>query len=265
MRRDICGRTRRGVVLVAVLVLALIAVFAGLRAAAKLATAETAESESRERLQLAYTEKARVIRVSADAGGARFALTAISNAGSHPSFARTPVEAIAWLPCPIWSRKGPWCRRERSGAHIGDAQMKYSRPVMRREMCWSTAWWMAAWRLNYGGGLGASDAQPIADLTFSPDGSMLAARFDTGAIAAWNLATPAARFHQQREARPNPMRRIFITGLAFSVDSKRLIFGDREEQGRFPSAMWPRAEISSAIQCELGKTYRMRPDLKQGR
>src|SRR6185295_14820759 len=54
-----------------------------------------------------------------------------------------------------------------------------------------------------------------------------------------------------------------FTGLAFSADSKQFIFGDREEQGQISIyELATRRKMSSAINV-TGKTYRMRPDLKQ--
>ncbi len=60
MRRDILrANTAVAVVLIAVLALALVAVFAGLRAVRNERRAEAAETENRDRLRIAYTEEAR--------------------------------------------------------------------------------------------------------------------------------------------------------------------------------------------------------------
>ena len=265
MRQDMLrANTAVVVVLVAVLVLALIAVFAGLRAAQNLQRAETAESQSRERLQLAYTEKARVIRVSADAGGRAVALTAISNAVAiHPS-PELRSEAIAWLALSDLVPEGAMVPAPKELVRIlTDRQMKYfaTGDAEGNVLVYSLVDGNLAFELR-AADLGVKTHQPIADLTFSPDGSMLAARFDTGAIAAWNVATRKPVFTSSLEA-TNPMAAHLFTGLAFSVDSKRLIFGDREEQGQISICeVATGRKISSAINV-VGKTYRMRPDLKQ--
>ncbi|HSY16785.1 MAG TPA: hypothetical protein VK815_00560, partial [Candidatus Acidoferrales bacterium] len=265
MRQDMLrANTAVVVVLVAVLVLALIAVFAGLRAAQNLQRAETAESESRERLQLAYTEKARVIRVSADAGGRAVALTAISNAVAIHSSPELRSEAIAWLALSDLVQEGAMVPGPKDLVRIlTDPKMKYftTGNAEGNVLVYSLVDGSLAFELR-AADLGVKTHQPIADLTFSPDGSMLAARFDTGAIAAWNLETRQPVFTSSVSA-TNPMAALPFTGLAFSVDSKRLIFGDREEQGQISIyEVATGQKISSAINV-VGKTYRMRPDLKQ--
>ncbi len=98
IRRDMLRtNTAMGLVLAAVLALALVAVFAGLRAARNLKRAEGAEADGRERLRRAYTAQARAMRASAEAGGREAALVSISNAVAIRPSADTRTEAIACL------------------------------------------------------------------------------------------------------------------------------------------------------------------------
>ncbi|MDR3458872.1 MAG: ATP-binding protein [Verrucomicrobiae bacterium] len=265
MRRDMLrANTAVVLVLVAVLVMALIAVFAGLRAAQNLRRAKSAESESRERLRLGYTEEARAIRVSADAGGRPAALAAISNAVNIQPSAELRSEAIACLAMSDLVQEGALVPAPKELPRIlMDPQLKYfmTSDAEGNVLVYSLVDGSQVCEFR-AADVGVNTHQPIADLTFSPDGSMLAARFDTGAIAVWNLASRQPIFTNSIEA-TNSMGAHPFTGLAFSVDSKRLIFGDREEQGQISIYdLTTGRKLSSAINV-LGKTYRMRPDLKQ--
>src|SRR5690349_1810163 len=76
------ANTTVALVLIAVFAVALVAVFAGLRAARNQARAEEAEAASRERLWNAYVAAARAVRVSNEAGHREAALGIISTAAT---------------------------------------------------------------------------------------------------------------------------------------------------------------------------------------
>ncbi|HEV2694810.1 MAG TPA: ATP-binding protein [Verrucomicrobiae bacterium] len=265
MRRDMLrANTAVVMVLVAVLVMALIAMFAGWRAAKNLRRAETAESKGRERLRLAYTEEARAIRVAADAGGRMAALIAISNAVAIQPSPELRTEATACLALSDLVQEGAMVPAPKDLARLlMDPQMKYfaTGDMVGNVQIFSLVDGSQAFEFP-AASLGVRTHQPIIDLTFSPDSSMIATRFDNGAVAVWNLQTCRAIFTNSVEA-TNTMIARLPTGLVFSADSKQLIFGDVAEQGQISIYdLTTGQKISSAINV-IGKTYRMRPDLKQ--
>ena len=91
------ANTAVALVLLAVLVLALVAVLAGMRAARNQARAVEAEAAGQDRLWKAYLAEARALRISGKAGRREAALTVISNAAALHTSTELRTEAIASL------------------------------------------------------------------------------------------------------------------------------------------------------------------------
>ncbi|MDB6029455.1 MAG: putative Histidine kinase [Verrucomicrobiales bacterium] len=264
-RRDML-RTNTAViiVLVAVLALALLAVFAALIAAQNVRRAEAAEADSRKRLHLAYTEGARAFRVSSEAGGRAAAMNAISNAAAIRLSPELRTEAIACLALSDLVPDGPNIPTPKGlSRFLTDSRMKYfafgdgpgnvliHSLVDGRQLFVLDGTAISGWT-----------QRPVGDLSISPDSSLLAARFDSGTVVVWNLETRKPIFWNSVAA-TNTLVSRRLTGLAFSSDSTLLTFGDLAEQGNISIYnVITGQRIASGINV-WGKTFRVRPDLKQ--
>jgi len=263
-RRDILrANTAMVVVLTAVLALALVAVFAGLRAARNQRRAEAAEAEDQERLRVALTEEARAIRLSAEAGGRAAALTAISNAVAIRVSPELRTEAMACLALADLVPEGPLVPTAKDLTRLlVDPQLRYytysddaGKVYVRGlsadylDLVFNTA------------DVGNQVTQPVAELDFSPDGQLLATCLADGSVAVWSLATHQPVFINQFSATntlsPTPLR-----GLAFTPDSRRLIFADPAVQGRISIYNLATGQRESGGAKAWGKTFRLHPDLQ---
>src|SRR5262249_17378643 len=106
--------------------------------------------------------------------------------------------------------------------------------------------------------LGAGARMPVANVCFSPDGSLLGARFFGGAVVVWDLATKkplmAVATNSTKE---------LASDLTFSPDSKRVIFADVEAERQI--AVY---EVATGRRLSLGiqagiNFFRLRPDGRQ--
>jgi len=269
IRRDML-RTNTAVVLVlvAVLALALVAVFAGLRAARNLQRAEGAEADGRERLRKAYTAQARALRATAEADGREAAMTSISNAAAIRPSSDTRTEAIACLAQWDLVQEGPLLPTPNDlGQILMDSNLRYY-------ACVDASNHVAVFRLDNGKEVcalaidtpGQGAAGVPGDLSWSPDGRLLGGRFEHGAVAVWYVAARRAVFRHgfgATNAAPPGFSFLSLMGLSFSPDSQQLIFSDAEVLGQV--SVYDIAsgqKLSSAINV-WGKMFRMRPDMKQ--
>jgi len=264
MRRDIRrANTAMAVVLIAVLAFALLAVFAGLRAERNRRRAEAAESENQERLRLAYTEEARAIRLSAEAGGRAAAMNAISNAVAIRISPELRTEAIACLALADLVPEGSRVPTPKELPRwLVDPQLRHY------------AYMDAAGQIHINGlvpGLaslvldprtaGCLASRPDAELDFSPDGTRVAASLADGTVAAWNLATqmPVFTNHLGTNSGFIPT---FLRGLAFTADSQGLIFSDPGAGGQisiYNVATGQREQSGIPV---WGRSFRLRPDFR---
>jgi len=267
MRRELLrANTAMAVVALAALGLALVAMFAGFRAARNLRRAEAAEAESLERLRNAYTAQARAMRASAEAGGLSGALIAISNAVAIQPSADLRSEATACLALCDLSEEGPLTPSPRDMARfVMDSTL--------RHFAVSDANGAVA-IYNMGDGKLAGTLQPAAlgpgmrmsvgEICFSPDGRLMAERFDGGAVVVWDWAATRPLV-ARGAARTNGMASgaATLTGLAFSTDSKSLFYADEEEGGRISMIdVASGGKTASGINPQ-GKLFRISADLKK--
>jgi signal transduction histidine kinase len=106
--------------------------------------------------------------------------------------------------------------------------------------------------------LGPGTSMPVRNVCFSPDGSLLAARFAHGALVVWNVATK-----QRLMAADIGESQIPVSDVMFSPDSKRVIFHDVEAQEQI--AVYEAAtgrKVSSGIEAGWSH-FGLRPDGKQ--
>jgi signal transduction histidine kinase len=247
-------------VLVAVLALALVAVLAGFRASRNQARTEEAEAAGRERLFNAYLEQARAERVSGAPGCQQAALEVINNAARVHASAALRTEAIACLALSDLTQEGPLLRTPRD---LTSREMD----VTLRHYAYGDAHgnvMLGDFRTREppvsltARELGPGTRLAVANLRFSLDGSLVAARFAGGAVVVWNAET-----RQLLMAADTNSTEIPAHDLAFSPDSKQIIFHDTEAQLEIAvfDATTGR-KLSSGIQAGLS-LFRLRPDGKQ--
>lgn len=218
IRRDMLrANSMVAVVFGALLLLALVAGLAGLRATRNLHRAEEAEAVSQERLASAYLAQARAIRIAAEPGRRQAALNAVSNAALISRSTELRTEAIACLALPDLAQEGGLITTPRNiiAAEMDGNGQNFAyaddtgKVFVRR------------------GPNGAWSAVPLqqrtVSLTLSPDGSFLAAKSAGGTIALWDVANA-------RELALPPLSAEL--GILFSADSKRLLFSDAAADGR---------------------------------
>ena len=258
------ANTSVAIVLMAVLALALVAIFGGLRAARNRERAEAAEADSRERLQTAYTEQARAIRVSGEAGSRAAAIAVISNAVAiHPS-PELRTEAIACLALSDLVQEGPLVPTPKDLPRVEmDSRLRYFAygTSAGNVLIHSLADGSESFLLT-AAALGSPPRGPVGELSFSPDGRLLAARFSSGAAVVWNLDSRQPVFATGL-AETNTKPLLPLNGLMFSADSRRLIFSDRETQGRISVADLATGQTVPSPVAVGGKVFRLRPDLMQ--
>ena len=251
-------------VLIAVLALALVAVFAGLRAEHNRRRAEAAEALNQEQLRLAYTEEARAIRASAEAGGRAAALNAISNAVAIRISPELRTEAIACLALADLVPEGPLVPTPKDlNRLLVDSQLRYYTydDAADRVRVNSLIPGVPD-RVLDPGEAGNAERLPVAELDFSPDSSCLAACLTDGTMLVWNLASGhlvfTNRFPSGTTLTPIPLR-----GLAFSPDSRRLIFSDPAAHGQISIYDLATGRRESGGIPAWGKTFRLRPEFQQ--
>ena len=265
MRHDLLrANTAVAMVLVAVLALSVMAVFAGLGAARNLERAQAAEAVSRAQLHRAYIEEARAIRVSSAAGCRAAAMSVISKAVDIRPSPELRTEAIACLAMSDLVQEGPLIPSPTGLPQVEmDSRLRYfaygddQGNVLVRSLCDG----LNSFQLS-AAELGSRTRRPADIISFSPDGLMLAAKFRSGALVVWELATHQIVF-SNGIAEPGTPLAPPLSGLAFSTDSQRLIFGDLEAAGRISMFdLGTRQRTTSAVEVS-GKTFRLRPDEKQ--
>jgi len=265
MRHELLrANTAVAMVLMAVLALSLLAVFAGLGAARNLERAQTAEAMSQEELHRAYTEEARAIRVSSEAGSRAAAMAIISNAVAIRPSPELRTEAIACLAMSDLVQEGPVVPSPTGLPQVEmDSRLRYfayGDDQGNVQVC-GLGDGRKCFQLS-AAELGSRTRRPADVLSFSPDGLMLAAKFRSGALVVWELATHQIVFSNSL-VEPNPPLPPPLSGLAFSKDSQRLIFGDLEASGRISIFdLGTRRKTTSAAEVS-GKSFRLRPDAKQ--
>ncbi len=265
LRQDLLrANTAVAIVLIAVLTLALVAVFASLRAAHNLRRAESAESKSAERLRIGYTEEARAIRISAVAGGRAAAIGVISNAVAISPSPELRTEAIACLALSDLVQEAPLVPTPKGLPRVEmDSQLRFFAcgDLQGNVVVHSLVDGRELFKLN-DPELGGGPGHRAYEIAFSPDGQLLAARFINGAVVVWNVDTRQPVFTNGL-ASPDLPPSLQSTGLAFSPDSRRLIISELPAQGRISVFDVPSGQrLSSAVDA-TAKTFRMRPDLKQ--
>jgi signal transduction histidine kinase/Tol biopolymer transport system component len=247
-------------VLFAVLVLALVAVLAGLRAARNQSRAERAEADAHQRLYNAYLAAARATRISGEEGRRASALGIVSNAAIIQVSAALRTEAIASLvlsdliqegtilPTPIDfvcqtmdSSLEHYAYGDAEGlVHIGDFVKR--RPLFELDAR----------------DLGKSAQTPARNVTFSPDGKLLAARFVGAALVVWDLQSRKVLMSADLNSTQYP-----LGNATFSPDSKNIIFADPEAQGKIVVC-----EAATGRRLSVGvkagiNFFRLRPDGQQ--
>jgi signal transduction histidine kinase len=267
IRHDILRtNTEVALVLVSVLALALVAMFAGLRAARNLKRAESAEADGRERLRKAYTAQARAMRATAEAGGREAAMISISNAVAISPSSDTRTEAIACLAQWDLVQEGPLLPTPHDlGQILMDSKLQYYASVDASNK-------VGVFNLRDGMEISALDLDGPEEgkwgrpgqLSWSPNGQFVAGRFDRGAVAAWDVETKQVVFKHGFEKIEPPPGHSFrsLRGLVFSQDSKKLIFSDAEQSGQLSVYDVASGQMFSSAIGVWGKMFRMRPDMK---
>jgi len=264
IQRDIRrANTAVAAVLIAVLALAVAAVFAGLRAEHNRRRAEAAEARSREQLRLAYTEEARAIRVSAEAGGRAAAMNAISNAVAVRISPELRTEAIACLAQADLQLEGPLTPTPK------DLTRLLVDAPLRRYAYGDAAGRVLVKHLGNGGSdvvldpgeVGLGTRRPVAELDFSGDDTKLAACLADGSVVVWNLASSQPVFTNIFPA-SSGLKPTFLRGLAFTTDSQRLIFSDAAAQGEIAFYNLATGLRETSGIPAWGKTFRLSPDFK---
>jgi signal transduction histidine kinase len=223
------ANTAVAAVLVAVLILALVAVAAGFRASRNQTRAQEAEEAGRERLWNAHLAQARAQRIAREPGSRETALEVISNAARFHVSPALRSEAIACLALSDLKQEHALVRtpRELACAELDLELRHYAYGNLRGDV--------VVGDLETGGTLftlqarelGAGTRRAVANVLFSPNGSLLAARFVGGAWVVWDLATQKMIL----SANTDSLQRLGYD-LAFSPDSSCVIFRDVEAQGR---------------------------------
>lgn len=269
MRRDILrAHTVVALVLLAILTLALVAVFAGLRASENLRRAKAAEAEGRERLLKAYTAEARARRASAEPGGRQAALDAVTNAAAIRASPEVRTEAMACLAMSDLIQEGPLVQTR------PDLERVLTDPELRFYVSAGATNEIELFSLTDGkrmatlpvAGLGKDLRRDLNYLSVSPNGQLLAARFLQGGIAVWNVSTRAVVFrHGLDVTNVPPAGKSFrmLTGMLFSRDSKKLIFNDAQADGKISIFDLASGECDVSAMPVWGQSFRMSPDLKE--
>ncbi len=254
------ANTAVALVLVAVLLLALVAALAGMRAARNQARVENAEVDGRNRLWNAYLAEARAVRVSGEAGRRARALSVISNAAALRTSSALRTEAIASLALSDLAEEVELVPVLRDlTTYDFDADL---RRYAYGDWQGNVTIGGIAERTNMftlqASNLAAGTPSRVANVCFSPDRRRLAARFAGGAVVIWDLETRA----QLTAINPLSTNSI-LSDLAFSPDSQKVIFTDVEDHSLLSifDAATGRKLVSGG---QVGQNYfSLRPDGRQ--
>jgi signal transduction histidine kinase len=254
------ANTAVAVVLLAVLVLALVAVLAGLRASRNQERAEQAEQAGRERLWKAYLAQARAERISGVPGCREVALGVINNAAKLRSSPALRTEAVACLALTDMSQEGALLRTPRDLVSRDlDVNLRHYAYGDAKGNVWVGDFATREAPVSLQAGeVGPGTSLAVRNVCFSPDGSLVAARFAGGAAVVWNAATK-----QMLMAANTSSTNVPAFDLSFSPDSKQVIFHDAQAQAQI--VVYEAAtgrKLSSGIEAGLS-SFRLRPDGKQ--
>ena len=257
LRRDLYRTsTAVAVILAVVLGLAMAAVFAGIRATQNLKRAEAAEAQSRERLWNSFVAQARAVRLTPEAGRRQAALAALSNAASIRISAALRTEAISAMALTDVQNEGSVKPIPR-----GIVQVELDSALERFSYGDATGNVYVA-RLSDGGilqtfrpqELGPGTRMLVRSVSFSPDGTKLAARFDGGAMLIWDLRDEKLLVRSGVD-----VTNMIVAGISFWPETDKISYGDAEANGQitihdFESG----AKLSTAIRVGA-RTFRFRP------
>ncbi|HEY3915024.1 MAG TPA: WD40 repeat domain-containing protein, partial [Verrucomicrobiae bacterium] len=267
MRRDMLrAHTAVALVLGAILLLGIVAVFAAFRAATNLRRAELAEAHGRAQLLKAYTAQARAMRLAEESGARQAALGAITNAAAIGSSLDLRSEAVASLALDDLVQEGPLVRSAHNLDRVlMDSELRYYVDVGPSNTIdlVSLRDGMVAFSLSPGPAIKNLRREMVTQ-SFSADGQYLGARFASGGVMAWNVSTKekvfSSGFDSENSALTTGPRRI-LTGLSFSSDSRALIYNDATDGQISIYDLASGRKLSSGVEV-WEKMFRMRPDLK---
>ncbi len=245
------------VVLLVVLALALIAGVAGLRATRNQHRAETAEADAKQRLGNAYLATARATRISGEPGRRATALGIISNAANLQVSAALRTEAIASLALSDLIQEGPLLTTPNNlvAQTIDNALEKYAYSDEQGKIhIGSLATREPLFELD-ASQIGKRVLTPARNLTFSPDGKTLAARFTGAALVVWDLQTQKILMSADLES-----SRYTLGTITYTPDSKCIIFADPENQGQIVVCDVATGKTISTGISVNSKFFRLRPD-----
>lgn len=261
MRHDLNrANTAVGVILVVVLVLALAAVFAGIRATKNFERAEKAEAASRERLWNSYVAQARAMRLTPQAGRQAAVLNVISNATGIRRNSGLRSEAIAALALADIETDTPVQPIPRGADQVElDTTLKffaYGNSTGDVFVCsLGDGSVLHTLRAQH---FGVGMQQPVRSVAFSPDSGKLAARFAGGAMVIWDLTTQEPLLASGLEA-----TNLVIAGMSFWPDSNTISFGDADAGGMITVYDFAQqAKLGTGIRVGA-RTFRFRPGTNQ--
>jgi len=216
------------IILAAVLALAAVAVLLGGRAVRQEQRAEAAERAVREQLHGSYLVQARAIRLTSRMGRRTDALAAISNAVAIRPSLELRNEAIASLALLDVEDRGVSLRWTEL------ANLEFAADLTRY------AFADAARKIHVMGlpdqkellaldpdAVIPAEAGAVQNLTFSPDGRHLGARFNGGAVVIWSVAEQAVRVVAGRTATNRPLGTI-----RFSPETNLVTFANADRDGQ---------------------------------
>jgi signal transduction histidine kinase len=261
LRRELNRTTAAmGVILLAVIGLALAAILAGVKATRNLTRAEQAESASRERLWHSYLAQARAVRLTPDAGRRQAVLDVISNAASIRVASALRTEAIAALALSDLQTDIPVKPIPR-----GTEQIEMD-SVLERYAYGDATGTVYVARLTDGEVLQTLRAQELGpgtrlgvrSVAFNPQGDKLAARFEGGAMVIWEIASGRALVTSGVNA-----TNVLVAGMSFWPDKDVVSFGDADAQGQITVYDFTTEQrLHSAIRVGA-RTFRFRPGTMQ--
>ena len=223
MRRDLNrANTAVGVVLAVVLTFAVVAVFAGLRAARNSERAFKAEADSTERLWNSYLAQASALRLTATAGRRANALDVINNAAAIRPDGILRTEAAATLALTDLTPDGETIKLPRSDSvEIDVARRQFAYGVSSGLVFLGKTGEDTNTLALDGRSLGAGFREPVQNVTFSPDGKIVCVRHLGGTLALWDVATRRVVFQAGSET-----TNLVLAGMIFTPDLRTFYFSD---------------------------------------
>ncbi len=261
VRRDMLrANTAVAAVLTVVLLLVLVVVLTAGRSAQNLHRAEQAEAQSRDRLWNSYVAQARATRLTAEAGRKETALQVVSNAAAIRTSSALRTEAIASLALADITPEGDLLPvpREARQAEMDAAleHFAYGDSQGKVFVC-SLKDGTKLHSLN-ARELGPGTRMGVRSTAFSPDGKILAVRYDGGALVVWRLDT-----QERIIASGIWATNVVIAGMSFTPDSARVAFSDADHDRQISVYDLATAKLLDSAIKVGARTFRFKPATMQ--